>query len=56
MEFVSYSEKEGVSQIAMDDGKANAMGFKDVRGIGGGFREGCSKFCRYYANRSAWAS
>ena len=28
MEFVSYTEKEGVSQIAMDDGKANAMGFK----------------------------
>ena len=28
MEFVSYTEKEGVSQIVMDDGKANAMGFK----------------------------
>ena len=28
MEFVSYTEKEGVSRIVMDDGKANAMGFK----------------------------
>ncbi len=28
MEFVSHTEKEGVSQIVMDDGKANAMGFK----------------------------
>ena len=28
MEFVSYTEEEGVSQIVMDDGKANAMGFK----------------------------
>tara|TARA_Y100001970_G_scaffold273079_1_gene370744 strand:+ start:375 stop:1058 length:684 start_codon:yes stop_codon:yes gene_type:complete len=28
MEFVSYTEKEGVSEIVMNDGKANAMGFK----------------------------
>ena len=28
MEFVTYAEKEGVSEIVMDDGKANAMGFK----------------------------